>query len=130
MLLKGVMIINNNKYRYIQRMARVLSVIITAFWFIFSLLSGASEYGGGIKGIVQNSPNALPWVFLSIIIYIAWKRELIGGIIIVTISLFISFFFDIWEAGNRLLFFIIPLPLIIVGLLFIIHWYYQKKSCG
>jgi hypothetical protein len=32
-----------------------------------ALLSGSKEYGGELKGIVMNSPNALPWVLVFIL---------------------------------------------------------------
>ena len=54
-------------------------VLIAVFWFVFALLSGAEEYGGGFMGVVKNSPNAIPWLILFGFIYGAYKKELIGG---------------------------------------------------
>ena len=48
-------------------------LIIGVLIFIFALLSGAESKGGGVVGIIKNSPNALPWVFLLVLVYVAWK---------------------------------------------------------
>ena len=108
--------------------ARILLLIITIFWGVFALLSGASEYGGGITGIIKNSPNALPWLVLLIINYLAWKRELIGGIIVLSIALFFSFFFRIWTRGNVFVIVAIFVPLALSGVLFITNFLLLRKK--
>ena len=70
--------------------ARISFLILTLFWGVFALLSGTNEYGGGIGGLIKNSPNALPWIVLLGVNYIAWKKEIAGGVIILLIGLFLS----------------------------------------
>ncbi|MBB3840605.1 hypothetical protein FHS57_004625 [Runella defluvii] len=75
--------------------ARYTLLIITLLTLVFALLSGAETYGGGWQGIIKNSPNALPWAGLLLLLVIAWKWELIGGSIITFFGLFSIYFFNI-----------------------------------
>ncbi len=58
---------------WLRNIARYTILIIGVLVLIFTLLSGAEEYGEGLHGIIKNSPNALPWVILLVIVFIAWK---------------------------------------------------------
>ena len=93
--------------------------------FVFSLLSGAEQLGGGLEGIILNSPNALPWAFLLVFVYVAWRWELIGGSLIVLMGLFTLFFFRGYE--HPFVLFVITLPMIILGGCFIASWYLTRK---
>jgi hypothetical protein len=107
-------------FRYI---ARTILLIISSFLFLFGLLSGSERYGGGIKGILINSPNALPWLLLFAFVYVAWRWELIGGILLSITGIFTIFFFD----ASLFVILIISLPLIVLGLLLILSWYITRK---
>lgn len=61
---------------------------------IFALISGSESYGGGIRGIIKNSPNMLPWLVLLIPVIIAWKSERIGGILVFLLGLVLVYFFN------------------------------------
>ena len=106
---------------YLRWIARIVLTGFGSLVFIFSLLSGAEEYGGGLKGIFYNSPNALPWLFLLIFIYIAWKNEKIGGVLISGMGLFTLFFFDALQ--TPFVMFTITLPLLVLGSFFIASWH-------
>jgi hypothetical protein len=106
--------------------ARVFLTLIALFFFVFALLSGAEEYGGGISGIIQNSPNALPWLPLLILVGSTWKWEKASGIIIVLFGLFTLFAFN---AGNEpFVLFAISLPLISLGGILVGVSVYTRKS--
>ena len=110
----------------LRNTARYSLLIIGVLIFIFALLSGAESKGGGVMGIIKNSPNALPWVLLLILVYVAWKWELVGGIIITALGLFLFYFFNF--AGNNffLFTFILTLLIILLGSFFILSWYLRK----
>jgi len=76
----------------LRKIARLLLLIITAIVITFALLSGSEEHGGGFMRIIKNSPNALPWLLLFGLNYLAWKRELVGGSIIAMFGLYVSLF--------------------------------------
>ncbi|RLD10108.1 MAG: hypothetical protein DRI56_03105 [Chloroflexota bacterium] len=112
--------------KYLRYTARTILLIITALVFVFSLLSGSEEYGGGIKGILKNSPNALPWLLLFVFIYVAWKWELVGGAIVALTGVFTVFFFHSYRFP--IVFFVISVPLIILGSFFIASWYLTREQ--
>lgn len=106
--------------------ARSLLLLMTSFWFIFALLSGAEEYGGGIQGIIKNSPNALPWLVLYVINIIVWKWELIGGVLVAAAGVFTILFFETYQ--HPIVFGLISLPLVCLGASFIYCWFVSRKK--
>jgi hypothetical protein len=120
----------NNKFspniaRWFRYVARGILLLVTGFWFVFALLSGAEDYGGGLNGLLQNLPNALPWLLLLVFNFPVWKWEFVGGLSIMLIGLFFSFFFDLWETDWGGLF-IIFVPIELVGLMFIACWWLDR----
>ena len=109
--------------KWLRYIARGVLLLFSILIFVFALLSGAS--GNGIEGVIRNSPNALPWLLLLVFNFVAWKWELIGGIIIVLFSIFAFFAFDMYE--EIMSFLIIGLPLLVLGGLFILSWHLHKK---
>jgi len=112
--------------KYLRYFARIVLLIISLFWFVFSLLSGAGDYGGGFKGILLNSPNTLPWLVLLTLVYISFRWELFGGILIVLMGLFTIFFFN--ASKHLFVLFVFSLPLMALGGILIFNWYLTKKS--
>lgn len=97
---------------------RIGILVFAVLVFIFALLSGAEDYGGGLKGVLMNSPNSVPWLVLLGIVYIAWKWEKLGGWMLIAISIVFAFFFNAWEnIGTSL---IIILPIFLMGILFLV----------
>ena len=107
--------------------ARYTLLIIGILVFIFALLSGSESEGGGIMGILKNSPNAIPWLVLLILVLIAWKWELIGGILITIIGLVMVYYFNFSGPNFTLLVFIMTILIAMFGSFFIISWYLRKK---
>ena len=93
--------------------ARTVLLLVAIFWFVFALLSGSAELGGGWRGILENAPNAAPWAVLFILVFIAWKWEMIGGILIALLGILSIFMFDALE--QPFVFLAISLPLILLG---------------
>jgi hypothetical protein len=110
-----------NLSKYLNYSSRTLLIILSVFWFVFALLSGAEEYGGGIKGILKNSPNALPWLIMFLFVFLAWKKKLIGGIAILSITIFTFFMFD-----HPIALLLISFPLLLSGGLLIASYYIKK----
>jgi len=120
---------NNEKIaKYLRNIARYVLLIFGILVFIFALLSGSEDYGGGLHGIIKNSPNALPWLLLLILIFVAWKWELVGGILITLLGIFLLFFFVICGNNFFLSTLIITLIPIIFGCFFILSWYLTKNK--
>ena len=112
--------------KYLRYSARTVLAIAAMFWFVFALLSGSEEYGGGIKGLILNSPNALPWLLLGVLVYVAFKWELVGGLLIAGMGGLTVFFFHAYKSA--FVFFAIPVPLILLGCFLIVSWYLTKQT--
>lgn len=109
----------------IGKTAKIILLIVAIFWFVFALLSGSADYGGGLRGILMNSPNAIPWAILLGVTYLAWKKELIGGIIIVVLGIATMFAFNTFR--EMITFLLISFTLILLGAALIVSWYLKKK---
>jgi len=125
MLMDGYIMKVDKIAGYLRYTARTVLLALGILVFIFSLVSGSEQLGGGIEGIILNSPNAIPWAFLLGFILIAWRWELIGGSLIILMGLFTLFFFRGFE--HPFVLFVITIPLIVFGSFFIISWYLTKK---
>ncbi|MCB0635651.1 MAG: hypothetical protein KDC54_03485 [Lewinella sp.] len=88
-------------------------LLLAGWWFLFALLSGAGEYGGGLRGLVMNSPNALPWALLLVLVFLARNRPRLGGIFIALFGALTIVFFRTWQAP--LMLGILSLPLMVLG---------------
>ncbi len=109
-----------------RNFALIIGISIGVMAFIFALLSGSESYGGGLMGIIKNSPNALPWLLFLILIYMAWKWELLGGILINALGVFFLFFFVIFSHQFFLVPFILVLIILSIGSLFLLSWFLRK----
>lgn len=92
---------------------RIALCLATAFWFMFALLSGASQAGGGLKGIILNSPNALPWAALLILAGFTFRWPLVIGAVIAVIGIATIFAFDTFRSAVT--FSLISAPFILLG---------------
>ena len=108
--------------------ARYTLLLIGILVFIFAVLSGAENLGGGLKGFIKNIPNALPWLLLLVLIYVAWKWELIGGIIITILGFVMLYFFNFNGPNFFLITFVLCLLIIALGSCFILSWYLGKNE--
>ncbi len=110
--------------KYICYLTRLFLLVFTILWMLFALLSGAERMGGGIRGIIYNVPNALPWFILLIFVLLAFRWEFIGGIVIILMGFFTLFFFNATE--NHFILWIISIPIIIFGIIFLISWHLSR----
>jgi len=106
--------------------ARISLLIFSVLIFVFALLSGAETFGGGFVGIVKNSSNALPWLVLLVFLFVAWKKELLGGILVSILGIAMMFFFNIRSNGFMSFAFFLCLFIIIFGSMFILSWFLRK----
>lgn len=102
-------------------------LLIASSLFIISLLSGSRDYGNGIIAIIKNSPNALPWFVLLLLILIAWKKQLIGGVLIFIFGLLLVYFFNFNGPNFWWFTFIMTSIIPFLGFLFLIAWYLKQR---
>lgn len=118
----GTTIVNTLKY-----IARYTLLLVASLLLVFSVVSGSEDYGGGITGLLKNSPNALPWLGLILLIFIAWNYELLGGILIFLCGLWFVYFFNFSGPNFWWITFFLTSIIPIMGLLFILSWYLNNQ---
>ena len=92
----------------------------------FALVSGAN-LDEGINGLIANAANMLPWVVLAIFLAVAWKSELVGGILITLFGAYILYYFNFSGPNFFMATFILTSIVLLCGILFIVSHYLQKK---
>jgi hypothetical protein len=112
----------------LRNIARYSLLLLTLLVITFALLSGAEKYGGGLKGILKNSPNALPWLGLLLLVYVAWKWEWIGGLLITVLGLFLLYFFNFQGSHFYWSVFFIMLSIVALGVCFMLSSYLRKTA--
>jgi uncharacterized membrane protein len=110
----------------VRKVARFSLLFYGTLIFIFSLLSGAEDYGNGVTGIIKNIPNSFPWLLLLVLLWISWKKELLGGILLIVLGLTMLIFFVVSSNKFHFAAFMVVLPVTIEGVLFVISWYLRK----
>lgn len=108
-----------------HKIIHITLFVITILIFIFSLFSGAEPE---IQGLVKNIPNTLPWLLLFLINIIAKYNEIIGGIILIALTIFLFDFFNIVSQNGWVTFFIILLPILILGIGLVTVGILEKKK--
>ena len=113
---------------YLKRTAMYSLFILGTLVFVFALLSGAEQYGGGMNGIIRNSPNAAPWLLLILLVLIAAKRELIGGILLTLFGCAAIYYFNFSGSNFWWSVFILTILVTILGSFFIFSWLLKRSS--
>jgi len=113
--------------RFCRNFTRWILLIISILIFVFALLSSASGFGGELRCIIKNSPNALSWLLLLIINWIVWKSELVGSILLIVFAIATGFFFGGFS-DNLFVLFVITIPLLILAILLILYHFCQLKQ--
>lgn len=104
---------------------RVLAIVFIVFLSLFTLdvFSGDAPF---IKKMGGFSIHMIPSFILLILLFISWKRPLIGGSLFILFSIAFTVFFRTYSLLSTFL--IIAFPMILVGILFITFDLIAKKS--
>ena len=103
--------------KIVRNSALAILFILCILLICFSLFSGSEALGGGLTGVLKNSPNSLPWILLLIILIIARKRNVLGGFLILIFGVGITYFFNFMGQNFFLTTFIVCLLIILLGIL-------------
>jgi len=77
-----------------RMVASIIMYVICMITIPFALFSGAEAFGGGLSGVIRNSPNALPWIGLLLLTFFARKNGRIGGLLLLLLGLGLAYFFN------------------------------------
>lgn len=114
--------------KVLKYIARYTLLLIASLLLVFSVVSGSEDYGGGLTGLLKNSPNAIPWLVLILLIFIAWKHELLGGTLIFLCGLWFVYFFNFSGPNFWWITFFLTALIPIMGLVFVLSWYLNKRQ--
>ena len=99
-----------------RRVARTALLIVTIFWIVFGIFS-AMQSEGGINAIFDDFMNILPWIAIIILWFVAWRWEIIGGLLIIAFSVYMAFHLGVFD-GNATEGLMIITPLAMTGFMF------------
>lgn len=105
---------NSNTKRWLYWLPRVLSILFALFISMFAL----DVFGEGYnfwETLVALFMHLVPTFILITVILVAWRWERVGAALFLALAVA----YLIMTGGDWL---IIPIPLIIVGLLFLVSW--------
>lgn len=103
--------------RSIRRIARALALIWACGWALFGLLAGIGE-GYDLVGVFRHT--AFPGLAFLVVALIAWRWEIVGGILLILEACGTLFLF--WFSRTPEGFLTLTLPPLIAGVLFIVDW--------
>ena len=97
---------------------RILTIIAILFMLLFSFdsFSGNESFGKKMLGFFMHN---IPVLLLTGVLVIAWKWEVIGGILFIIAAIAGSIFFKAFSGNPGSL--IVLAPFFLTGLLFILH---------
>lgn len=97
---------------------RIITILAILFMMVFSLdaFEGAEPLSGKLSGFLMHN---IPVLVLAVVLVIAWKWEVAGGIIFIAAFLAMSILFRSFNGNPVSL--IVIVPFLLVGLLFILH---------
>ncbi len=124
--MKNISNSNDRTAKRIRWAARVIGIIVGAFWVISLIASSIAEFGTPvlIEGYIL---AGLVTINVTGVI-IAWWKEKIGGIIIVAAAAALCTFSYIEAGHNKILAMLFSgFPFLISGILFLIIWWRSKK---
>lgn len=100
---------------WIPRILAIIAILCMVM-FSFDVLGGDEPPGRKILGFLMHN---IPAFILTGILVIAWKWEVIGGILFIIATIAASFFFKAFSGNPGSM--IVLAPFFITGLLFILH---------
>lgn len=106
-----------NCVRRCRRVARTALVVVTVFWIIFGIATGF-QVEGGIGATFQSFTNLLPWLAIIVLWFVAWRWEILGGLLIIAFSIFMANYLGVFEGSSTEGMMIIT-PLAMTGFMFV-----------
>ena len=104
---------------------RILAIFAILFMLIFSLDCFDEE---SVKDIfICFVMHNIPAFIIMAVLIIAWKWELIGGILFILVFIEGCIFFKVFQGNTGAL--VVMAPFLLVGILFLVHYFlYLKKK--
>ena len=130
------MVAINSKWRsWLRRVGLIVGLVWAVLWTMFLGASALSQGFGPItnEALVASVVLASGVLILWLSIVIAWKRELVGGILLIVAGLLVIIGYPVGAAGRIdpvgivLVVVIMGLPPVVAGLLFLLSWREERR---
>ncbi len=104
---------------------RIIAILAILFMMMFSLdvFGGEEPVGRQLLGFLAHN---IPAFVLIIVLAIAWKYEIIGGIIFILLFFALGIYFKSFSGNSGSL--IILIPFILAGAMFILHQVLSERD--
>lgn len=104
---------------------RIFTILAIIFMMMFSLdvIGEKVPLGKKLLGLLIHN---IPALILIVVLIVAWKRELIGGVLFIVSFIAASIFFRSFTGNPGSL--VVILPFLITGLLFILHHLLYRRN--
>ena len=124
--------INKKVPKWMYWTPRIASIVMLLFLAIFSfdVFEEGLGFWGTALGLFMHN---LPVIILAVVLWISWKREIVGGIAFILAGLLHITWTIIKALNNLIEFYTLPYSLIIdgplfaIGILFLMNWKRKKK---
>lgn len=118
-----------NCVRNCRRVARIALTIVAIFWIIFGLVAGFGQTGS----LFDSWENIIPWIAIIILWLVAWRFEILGGLLIIAFSIYMAAQLGVFE-GNSTEGLMIITPLAMTGFMFVFIgfriWFARRAEEG
>jgi hypothetical protein len=114
-----------NKHKLWYWTPRILGVIFTIFLTIFAF--DVFTPGKSIWEVLKDFLiHLMPNYVLLVVLLIAWRKEILGGLLFIGIGLVFTLFYKTYELLPNFL--LLSFPLFILGFLFMLHGFFLNKG--
>ncbi|MGB7621126.1 MAG: hypothetical protein WBN92_02145 [Terriglobia bacterium] len=103
---------------------RILCILFALFISLFALDAFNEGYGFW-KALLALLIHLIPTGVILIVLAISWRWEWVGGILFPACGLF--YLEKVWGRFHWSAYLIISGPMFLVGVLFLINWYYKAR---
>jgi len=105
--------------------ARAIMILAILFMMMFSMdvFEGDKSLPEKLGGFLIHN---IPVFFLAVLLALAWKKELWGGLLITAVSVFLMVYFHSFTSNKGSL--IVIAPLLLAGVLFIVCYVMEKRQ--
>ena len=103
---------------------RILSIIFALFLALFAFDVFNAEYNIW-QTMLALIMHLIPTFTILIVLAISWHREWIGGILFIAFGIY--YIITAWGKFDLSAYFLISGPLFLIGILFLINWFYKSE---
>jgi hypothetical protein len=109
----------------VRWIARGILLAWAGWWIFFSIASGIAEMPD--LGMMALLAHLMVPAEILITLYVAWRWELVGGILLLLEVVFAWFFFDLHEPKALFVALALALPAALAGVLLIACWFSWRR---